>query len=138
MRGYFGIGCWHPKYEQNIGTLFRSAVAFGAAYVFTVGRRYRKQASDTGNAMGVIPLYHFKDMDDLKKHLPVGCPCGRGTRRAGGAPGPLLPPGVLRFAPWGRGPRALPGHSRQLPRGCRRPRGFALPQCGDRRLYRHV
>lgn len=72
-RGYFGIGIYHTKTEHNIGTLLRSAHCFGASFVFTVGRRYRRQASDTTNASAHMPLYHFDDMDSLQNNLPIGC-----------------------------------------------------------------
>lgn len=74
MRGFWGIGVFHSKTAANIGTLWRSADAFGAAFVFTVGRRYQRQASDTTNAWRRIPLYNFADMADLKDHLPLDCP----------------------------------------------------------------
>jgi hypothetical protein len=35
VRGYFGIGIYHGKTEENIGTLWRSAYAYGADFVFT-------------------------------------------------------------------------------------------------------
>jgi tRNA G18 (ribose-2'-O)-methylase SpoU len=73
-RGYFGIGVYHAKSECNIGTLMRSAHCFGASFVYTIGRRYYRQASDTTNAAANIPLYHFGDLQGLIDHLPVGCP----------------------------------------------------------------
>ena len=72
--GYIGVGIFHPKTEANIGTLFRSAVCFGAKFVFTVGRRYVRQSSDTTNTAGVLPLHHYANMTDLKEHLPYACP----------------------------------------------------------------
>ena len=73
-RGFCGIGCWHGKSEVNVGTLMRSAHAFGADFVFTVGRRYRPQASDTSSAWRHVPLYHYETVADLKRHLPASCP----------------------------------------------------------------
>lgn len=72
-RGYYGIGIYHPKTTENIGTLWRSAHNFGANYIFTIGKRYRKQASDTTKAERHIPLYEYETMDDFKKNLPKGC-----------------------------------------------------------------
>jgi tRNA G18 (ribose-2'-O)-methylase SpoU len=72
-RGYFGIGIMHTKTEQNIGTLYRSAAIFGADFIYTVGKRYSQQCSDTAKAHKHIPLYHFATLDDLKAHLPMGC-----------------------------------------------------------------
>jgi tRNA(Leu) C34 or U34 (ribose-2'-O)-methylase TrmL len=72
-RGYCGIGVYHPKTEANIGTLWRSAHAFGADFIFTVGPRYRRQASDTTNAANHVPLYEFVSLEDMEGHLPKGC-----------------------------------------------------------------
>jgi len=73
-RGYYGIGVYHPKTEANIGTLWRSASIYGAAFIFTIGRRYEKQASDTMQSWRHIPLWNFEDMDDARDHLPYDCP----------------------------------------------------------------
>lgn len=73
-RGYFGIAVYHPKTEANIGTLWRSAKSYEAAFLATVGRRYQHQASDTCKAPQSVPLHHYTDMDDLIDHLPDGCP----------------------------------------------------------------
>lgn len=72
-RGFFGIGVWHPKREQNIGTLWRSANIMGASFIFTVGRRYKQQNSDTPKTPRHIPLIHYSDIEDLYPHLPHGC-----------------------------------------------------------------
>jgi tRNA G18 (ribose-2'-O)-methylase SpoU len=73
-RGFFAIGVYHPKTENNIGSLWRSAHLYGAAFIFTVGRRYQHQASDTTKASGAIPLIHFETVDDLVEHLPNSTP----------------------------------------------------------------
>jgi len=69
-RGFFGIGIYHAKTETNIGTLWRSAHNFGASFIFTIGRRYKHQASDTTKAWKVIPLYHYDTFEDLKINIP--------------------------------------------------------------------
>lgn len=74
MRGYFAIGIWHPKTASNVGTLWRTAHAFGAAFLFTVGRRFPRQASDTVNAWKTVPMLEFQTIDDLVTHLPFSCP----------------------------------------------------------------
>lgn len=71
-RGYFGIGVYHPKTTENIGTLWRSAHNFGADFIFTIGKRYKKQASDTTKAERHIPLYEYETFEDFKEHLPRG------------------------------------------------------------------
>ena len=73
MRGYCAIGVFHSKKEVNIGTLLRSAHAFGAAFVFTVGRRYQQQSSDTTKAWRHVPLFHFDSIADLIDHAPYDC-----------------------------------------------------------------
>lgn len=73
-RGFFGIGIWHTKREVNVGTLWRSATLYGAAFVYTVGARYERQASDTPKTPLHTPLYHYQDLDDLIAHLPRACP----------------------------------------------------------------
>ena len=73
-RGFCAIGVMHSKTPQNVGTLWRSAHAFGAAFVFTVGARYERQCSDTTKAWRHVPLFTFADLDDLRAHLPYSCP----------------------------------------------------------------
>lgn len=73
-RGFFAVGVYHPKTEANIGTLWRSAHLYGAAFVFTVGRRYHRQASDTPGTPRHTPLLHFADVADLVEHLPWSAP----------------------------------------------------------------
>lgn len=73
-RGYFGIGIFHCKNETNVGTLWRSAAILGASFIFTIGKRYKTQASDTIKAPRHIPLLHYRDYDDFFQHLPYDCP----------------------------------------------------------------
>lgn len=73
-RGFFAIGVSHPKVEANVGTLLRSAHLYEAAFVFTVGRRYQAQCSDTPKTPLHTPLLHFADIDDLVAHLPWSTP----------------------------------------------------------------
>ena len=73
MRGYFGIGIFAPKNEVNIGGLWRSAYIFGAAFIFTIGRRYKKQAADTVVAPRHIPLLNYLTYEDFREHVPMDC-----------------------------------------------------------------
>jgi tRNA G18 (ribose-2'-O)-methylase SpoU len=68
---HFGIGIYHPKREVNIGTLFRSAHAFGASWCFTVGRRYKPQGSDTTKSWRSLPLFHFDTCEQMVDMLPL-------------------------------------------------------------------
>lgn len=73
-RGFCAIGVYRPKTAQNIGTLLRSATLYEAAFVFTVGARYVRQASDTPNTPKHTPLFQFADINDLREHLPWSSP----------------------------------------------------------------
>ena len=73
-RGYFGIGIFYGKDEKNVGTLWRSAAILGADFIFTIGRRYKSQCSDTMKTPRHIPLYNYEDWQDFKKHIPYDCP----------------------------------------------------------------
>jgi len=74
MRGYYGIGIYNAKTETNMGTLWRSAYNFGADFIYTIGRRYKRQSSDTVKAYRHIPLFNFIDWQDFKNHIPYDCP----------------------------------------------------------------
>ena len=64
----FAIGIENPKTPTNVGTAMRSAYNFGASLVFIVGKRYKKQPSDTTKTFRHIPLLHFDSWDDYAKH----------------------------------------------------------------------
>jgi tRNA(Leu) C34 or U34 (ribose-2'-O)-methylase TrmL len=72
MRGYFGIAMYHPKCSENVGTLWRSAHNFGAAFIATIGHRYRRQPSDTTDAAKHVPFYQYADWDEFSRALPDG------------------------------------------------------------------
>ncbi|MYS57739.1 hypothetical protein GTW54_02820 [Streptomyces sp. SID5468] len=72
-RGYFAIGIYATKTSRNVGMLWRAAALYGAAFVFTVGARYRHQATDTCKTPLHTPLLHFCDLEDLVEHLPHAC-----------------------------------------------------------------
>lgn len=72
-RGYFGIAVYNPKTETNIGTLWRTANIFGAAFIATIGRRYRKQSSDTMKTPRTIPLFEYATFEDFQKNIPFDC-----------------------------------------------------------------
>jgi len=72
-RGYFGIGIYHPKFEENIGGLWRSAHALGASFIFTIGARYKYQPTDTSKAHRHIPLFEFSDLSCFMSGKPRDC-----------------------------------------------------------------
>jgi tRNA G18 (ribose-2'-O)-methylase SpoU len=74
MKGYFGIGVEGVSKAMNVGTLFRTAHAFGASFVFTVRAQYDRHEgghSDTSDTPGSVPTYHFADLEAVR--LPQGC-----------------------------------------------------------------
>lgn len=70
MRGFFGIGTYQPKNETNSGTVFRTAQSYEANFVYTIGRKYTKQATDTGDATKNIPYFFYPSVDDLLNFRP--------------------------------------------------------------------
>lgn len=72
-RGYFGIGAESISKAVNVGNLFRSAHAFGASFVFTIGadQRALEMRSDTSRAETHLPVYHWPSVDAMR--LPKGC-----------------------------------------------------------------
>jgi tRNA G18 (ribose-2'-O)-methylase SpoU len=73
LGGYFGIGIENTKDYQNIGTLYRSAFIMGASFIFTIGKRYQKQCSDTVKAWRNIPLYAYETFDEFYNAMPYDC-----------------------------------------------------------------
>ncbi len=74
MRGYFGIGVERISKPYNVGSVFRSAHAFDASFVFTVAASYPRRAghqTDTSDSLGQMPFYAFPDPAGLV--LPDGC-----------------------------------------------------------------
>src|SRR3990170_5535314 len=72
-RGYCGIGVINLKREINYGTLFRSALCFGADFIFLIGKRFEKMSSDTMRSEKHLPLFQFSDSEDFLEHIPFGC-----------------------------------------------------------------
>lgn len=73
VNGYFAIGIYNAKTEHNIGTLWRSAYVLGASYIFTVGKRYKKQTSDVMRTWARIPYFHYDTIEDLFENIPYDC-----------------------------------------------------------------
>ena len=66
LPGFCGIGVERSKTAINVGTLWRSAAILGADFIFTVGRRWPDQASDTVKAWRHIPYWQFDNLEDLR------------------------------------------------------------------------
>ncbi len=74
MRGYFGIGVEGISKAMNVGSIMRSAHAFGASFLFTVGAVYPRREgglSDTSSAEAKVPLFEYDSPTDLR--LPREC-----------------------------------------------------------------
>jgi tRNA G18 (ribose-2'-O)-methylase SpoU len=56
---------------MNVGTLFRTAHAFGASFVFTLRAQYKGALSDTSDTPRSVPAYTFPDLESFR--LPQGC-----------------------------------------------------------------
>lgn len=57
-----------------MGVLMRSAYLYRAAFVFTIGTRYSRVASDTPDTTAQIPNFHFDTIEAAERFLPVNCP----------------------------------------------------------------
>mmetsp|Transcript_12514 Transcript_12514/g.16211 ORF Transcript_12514/g.16211 Transcript_12514/m.16211 type:complete len:324 (+) Transcript_12514:125-1096(+) len=75
--GWFGIGIYRGKVEANHGTLWRSSYQFGAAFVFSIGARYKSKIEkrcDTYNTYTKIPFLQFKDSTQFLESVPYNAP----------------------------------------------------------------
>ena len=71
---HWGIGVYHPKTSENVGTLWRAAHLYGASHIFTIGARYHRQPTDTTKAWRSIPLLNFTTFDDFQNARPFSTP----------------------------------------------------------------
>ena len=74
MRGYFGIGIEGISKAMNVGSLFRTAHAFNASFVFTVAANYTRldgNKSDTSDTPGHLPFFSFPNITSMV--LPIDC-----------------------------------------------------------------
>lgn len=65
----FGIGIYKPKFEYNVGTLFRTAYQLGASFVFTVSGKYNVHTADTYKCHKNIPVFQFGSFAEMRKCL---------------------------------------------------------------------
>ena len=74
MRGYFAIGAEGISKPMNLGALMRTANAFGASFVFSVGAADRLKVAykaDTSKTFESVPYYQWDTMDAMA--FPKGC-----------------------------------------------------------------
>lgn len=69
-RGFFGIGIEYPMTAKNVGTLWSSAHIMGADFMFVIGRRYTKVATDTLKSWRHIPLFEYESFGHFYKAMP--------------------------------------------------------------------
>lgn len=68
MRGYFSVGVEGISKAMNLGAIMRTAHAFGASFVFTVGAHHRLDVvknSDTSATVEHVPYYAWDTTDDM-------------------------------------------------------------------------
>ena len=73
IRGYFEIGIYHTKTVINVGTLWRSAYQLGASGIFTIGKRYPHQTSDTLKTYRHIPYREYLTFEEFLNNRPFSC-----------------------------------------------------------------
>jgi tRNA G18 (ribose-2'-O)-methylase SpoU len=74
VRGYFGVGSERISKAMNLGAVMRTAHAFGASFVFTVGVRHdmrERLLADTSASDAHVPLYEWDSVGAMV--LPKGC-----------------------------------------------------------------
>ncbi|MCB1532780.1 MAG: RNA methyltransferase [Alphaproteobacteria bacterium] len=74
MRGYFGIGVEGISKEQNVGTIARSAHAFGASFFFAIAPAVDIEAlrvSDTADSFDHVPYHQYDSVAAMQ--LPQEC-----------------------------------------------------------------
>ncbi|MEZ5894284.1 MAG: RNA methyltransferase [Parvularculaceae bacterium] len=74
MRGYFGVGSERISKQMNLGAVMRTAHAFGASFIFTVGSRLKAREaalSDTSKSAEHLPLYEWASAEEMI--LPQKC-----------------------------------------------------------------
>ena len=74
MRGFFGIGVEGISKPANLGAVMRTAHAFGASFVFTLGAHHKALSinkTDTSKTINALPHYKWQGVDDMR--LPENC-----------------------------------------------------------------
>lgn len=69
MRGYAAIGLYHPKCNENVGSVLRAVGCFGAGMVAVEGQRYTVACTDTTKMYKHVPLL----TGELRSLIPFDC-----------------------------------------------------------------
>jgi len=70
---YFGIGIYRPKTEENLGSLWRTALIYNASFIFVIEAKYNKKSSDVLKVWSKIPLFQFETLDSFLSTVPYSC-----------------------------------------------------------------
>jgi tRNA G18 (ribose-2'-O)-methylase SpoU len=62
------------KHYENVGVLWRGAYQLGASFIFTIGKRYKPNATDVHLTWTHIPLYNYATFDEFMAALPYSTP----------------------------------------------------------------
>lgn len=74
QRGYFALGVEGISKPRNAGSLFRSAHAFGASFVFAVAPAVNIKdvySADTSETFKHVPYYEYPSVDEMQ--FPKDC-----------------------------------------------------------------
>ncbi|MBX3014758.1 MAG: RNA methyltransferase [Caldilineaceae bacterium] len=71
--GYFGIGIYQVKNQENVGMLWRSAYQLGAAFLFTIGTRYKQQSDDVFKSWRHVPLFRYDTFATMYSSAAYNC-----------------------------------------------------------------
>jgi len=71
--GYFGIGVYQVKRAENVGMLWRSAWQLGAAFLFTIGTRYKPTADDVFKSWLQVPLFRYDTFAEMTAASAYSC-----------------------------------------------------------------
>lgn len=64
----FGIAAYQHKTDTNTGTLFRTSYLYNAWNLASIGRKYKKQSSDTCDSINHIPYYFFEKFEQFANY----------------------------------------------------------------------
>ena len=92
MRGFFAIGVESLSKQMNAGNLFRSAHAFGASFVFTIGGIYSPNLAKSNTSKSIVHMRSERKQDSgiqVRCHQGV-CAAHNGTGGAAKKEKPVL------------------------------------------------
>lgn len=75
QREFFtGFALENTKCEANLGIVMRTVCCLGVAdFMATVGERYHRPRTDVVDSYRQLPVFNYKDYEDLVSHMPEAC-----------------------------------------------------------------